>query len=138
MFDPWVGKIPWRRKWQHIPVFLPEKSHGWKNLPGYSPWGHKEMDGQSNFTFFGWLEIFNVGIFKVRNSRKLLPWANMMNLGQKNTGSVGTHFLNFLHSILSTDYSSLEHKNFIPFAFENQSRGKRMQSIVLYMNLTHC
>ena len=26
--DPWVGKIPWRRKWQLTPVFLPGKSHG--------------------------------------------------------------------------------------------------------------
>ena len=41
-FDPWVGKIPWRRKWQPTPVFLPGKSHGWRSLVGYSPWGHKE------------------------------------------------------------------------------------------------
>ena len=27
-FDPWVGKIPWRRAWQHAPVFLPGESHG--------------------------------------------------------------------------------------------------------------
>ena len=43
-FDPWVGKIPWRRKWQPIPVFLPGKSHGQRNLGGSSPWGHKESD----------------------------------------------------------------------------------------------
>ena len=43
-FDPWVGKIPWRRKWQPTPVFLPGKSHGQRNLTGYSPWGHKESD----------------------------------------------------------------------------------------------
>ena len=41
-FDPCVGKIPWRRKWQPIPVFLPEESHGQRSLVGYSPWGHKE------------------------------------------------------------------------------------------------
>ena len=29
-FDPWVGKIPWRRKWQPTPVFFPGKSHGQK------------------------------------------------------------------------------------------------------------
>ena len=40
-FDPWVGKILWRRKWQPTPVFLPGKSHGW-SLVGYSPWGRKE------------------------------------------------------------------------------------------------
>ena len=40
-FDPWVGKIPWRRKWQSPPVLLPGKSHGQRNLAGYSPWGHR-------------------------------------------------------------------------------------------------
>ena len=40
-FDPWVGKIPWRRKWQPSPVFLPGKSHGQRNLAGYSQWGHR-------------------------------------------------------------------------------------------------
>ena len=35
--NSWVHKIPWRRKWQPTPVFLPEKSHGWRRLTGYSP-----------------------------------------------------------------------------------------------------
>ena len=35
-FDPWVRKIPWRRKRQPTPVFLPEKSHGKRSLAGYS------------------------------------------------------------------------------------------------------
>ena len=43
-FNRWVGKIPWRRKWQPSPVFLPEKSHGQRSLMGYSPWGCKELD----------------------------------------------------------------------------------------------
>ena len=43
-FDPWVGKIPWRRKWQPTPVCLPRKFHGWRSLVGSSPWGHKESD----------------------------------------------------------------------------------------------
>ena len=33
-FDSWVQKIPWRRKWQPTPVFLPGKSHGLKSLVG--------------------------------------------------------------------------------------------------------
>ena len=41
-FDPWVGKIPWRRAWQPTPVFLPGESHGQRSLVGYSPWGYKE------------------------------------------------------------------------------------------------
>ena len=46
-FIPWVGKIPWRRKWQPAPVFLPGKSFGRRSLGGYSPWGraHKKRDG---------------------------------------------------------------------------------------------
>ena len=43
-FDPWLRKIPWRRKWQPTPEFLPRKSHGQRSLVGYSPWGHKELD----------------------------------------------------------------------------------------------
>ena len=43
-FDPWVRKIPWRRKWQPTPVFLPGKSPGQKSLEGYSLWGPKESD----------------------------------------------------------------------------------------------
>ena len=35
-FDPWVGKIPWRREWQPTWVFLPEESHGQRSLAGYS------------------------------------------------------------------------------------------------------
>ena len=43
-FDPWVGKIPWRRAWQPTPVFLPGESHGQRSLVGYSPQGRKESD----------------------------------------------------------------------------------------------
>ena len=37
-------RIPWRRKWQSTPVFLPGKSRGQRSLVGCSPWGHKESD----------------------------------------------------------------------------------------------
>ena len=40
-FNPWLGKIPWSRKWQPTPVFLPGKCHGQKNVAGYSSWGHR-------------------------------------------------------------------------------------------------
>ena len=43
-FDPWVRKIPWRKKWQPPPVFLPGESHGQRSLEGYSLWGCKELD----------------------------------------------------------------------------------------------
>ena len=48
-FDPWVGKIPWRRKWQSIPALLPGKSHGWRSLIGYSPWVAKSWTRLSDF-----------------------------------------------------------------------------------------
>ena len=43
-FDPWIGKIPWRRKWQPIPVFLTGESHEQRSLAGNSPSGHRELD----------------------------------------------------------------------------------------------
>ena len=42
-FDPWVRKIPWRRKWQPTPVSLPGKSQGQRSLEGYSPWGRRRV-----------------------------------------------------------------------------------------------
>ena len=49
--DPWVRKVPWRRKWQSTPVLLPGKSHGWRSLVGYSLWCCKESDMMSDFIF---------------------------------------------------------------------------------------
>ena len=46
-FHSWVMKIPWRRKWQPVPVFLPGKSHGQRSLAGYSPWRHKSDTTES-------------------------------------------------------------------------------------------
>ena len=43
-FNPWVRKIPCRRKQQPSSVFLPGKSYGQRSLVGYHPWGHKESD----------------------------------------------------------------------------------------------
>ena len=45
-FDPWVGKIPWRTKWQPTPIFLPEESHGQKSLEGY----HRKKSDTSEVT----------------------------------------------------------------------------------------
>ena len=43
-FSPWVGKIPWRRKWIPTPVLLPGEFHGQRSMVDYSPWGYKESD----------------------------------------------------------------------------------------------
>ena len=43
LFDSWVRKIPWRRKWPPTPVFSPGKPHGQRSLAGCSPWSHKRV-----------------------------------------------------------------------------------------------
>ena len=43
-FDPWVGKIPWRRKWQPAAYSCLENPHGQRSLVGYSPRGRKESN----------------------------------------------------------------------------------------------
>ena len=43
-FNPWVGNIPWKRKWESTPVFMPRKSHGQRSLVRYSPWSCTELD----------------------------------------------------------------------------------------------
>ena len=50
-FNPWVRKIPRRRKWQPTPVLLPGQFHGWRSLVGYSPWDHKESDTTERLHF---------------------------------------------------------------------------------------
>ena len=50
-FNPWVGKISWRRKWQPTPVFLLGKFRGQRSRVGYSPWGRKESDTTEQLHF---------------------------------------------------------------------------------------
>ena len=50
-FDPWVGKIPWGRKWQLTLVFLPGESQGQRSQVGQSPWGFKELDTTERLTY---------------------------------------------------------------------------------------
>ena len=55
-FDPWVRKIPWRRKWQPTPVFLPGEYRGLRSLVGYSPQGRKELDTTVRLHFYIYLK----------------------------------------------------------------------------------
>ena len=50
-FNSWVGKIPWRSKWQFTPALLPGKSHGWRSLIVYNPRGCKESDTTEQLHF---------------------------------------------------------------------------------------
>ena len=59
-FDPWVEKIPWRRKWQTTPVFLPGESRDRRSLGGYIAWGCKESDTTERLHFhflYGGMDI---------------------------------------------------------------------------------
>ena len=83
MFNPWVRKIPWSRKWQPTPAFLPGEPHGQRSLVGYSLWGHKESDRTEHtchkmyiyilYTYKTYLHIYYIVyyiyIFKMRSHR---------------------------------------------------------------------
>ena len=74
-FDPWVGKIPWRRtKWQPTPLFLPGESHGHRRLAGYSPWVAKSqtrlrcMDSNEGSRCHGYLFLTFSGNIRKTNT----------------------------------------------------------------------
>ena len=56
-FDPWGGKIPWRREWLPTSVFLPGEFQGQKSLVGSSPWGRKESDITERLTHTHWRHL---------------------------------------------------------------------------------
>ena len=62
MFNPWVGKIPWRREWQPTPVFLLGDFHGQRSLAGYSPWCCKESDMTEQLTLTHLLRASQVAL----------------------------------------------------------------------------
>ena len=71
-FDPWARKIPWRRKWQSTPVFLPGKFHGQRSLAGYSLWGCKESDAteHTSWSRMGPHSVWLVSLDKETNKCK--------------------------------------------------------------------
>ena len=67
-FDPWVWKIPWRREWHPIPVFLPGEFHGQRILANYSPWDPKESDTAEWLTLSLYTPVFKKGGKKRKDS----------------------------------------------------------------------
>ena len=67
-FDPWVGKIFWRRKWQSTPVFLPGEFLWQRNLEGYSLWGHRVRHDWATNTYTFTLYLKSSFFFMVRKS----------------------------------------------------------------------
>ena len=60
--------IPWRRKWQPTPVFLPGEFHGERSLAGYSPWGRKESDTTEQVNTLG----SQIGVFNPQSLMRVL------------------------------------------------------------------
>ena len=79
MFDPWVRKIPWSRKWQPTPVFLPGEHHGQKSLEGYGPCGHKESDTTEDAC------MLHIAHFEFMDFRKKPLKSSFKNKKQKTT-----------------------------------------------------
>ena len=72
-FGLWVGKIPWKRKWQFTPICLPGKPHEERRLVDYSRWGCKESDmtehAHTHTKYLGHgVFIFSTRIFSYRHS----------------------------------------------------------------------
>ena len=71
-FNPWVGNIPWRRKWQPTPVFLLGKFHGQRSLASCSPWGRKESDTTE------WLNFhFHFSVDSELARGKMINWGHL-------------------------------------------------------------
>ena len=69
-FDPWVRKIPWRKKWLPTPVFLPKKSHGQRSLLGYSPWSGEESNTTEQLSTHRYTQWG----YKVAEGRAFVKW----------------------------------------------------------------
>ena len=80
-FNPWVRKIPWRRKWQPTPVFLPGKFHGWRSLVGYSPWGGRVRHA-----------LVNTQKKEQRDTKKWIVVTPDEPLGQACEGYIAVHY----------------------------------------------
>ena len=63
-FDPWVGKIPWRRKWQPTAIFLLGKLHGQRSLAVCGPWGCKELDMTEQLSMHALPKNKSIHLFK--------------------------------------------------------------------------
>ena len=95
-FNPWVGKIPWKREWLSPPVFLPREFHGQRSLAGYSPWDHRKSGTTEWLTLSLLLLLLQVALV-VSDSVRPHRWQPIRlphpwDSPGKNTG-VGCHFL---------------------------------------------
>ena len=116
-FNPWVGKIPWRRAWQPIPVFLPGKYHEQRNLAGYSPYRvarsqtgsmHKQLSfwyqHSSNKEVNSKISLFSRAELNLKN------WSSWCGCGEKGT---------LVHSLWDCKFLKIENSTEPPQKIKN-------------------
>ena len=137
-FDPWVGKIPWRKKWLLTPLFLPGEFHRQRSLVGYSSWGCKECHMYTYLIVYILSEVVlnhfsYVWLF-------VTLWTVVHNLG-KNSG-VGCHFLlqGSFPPRNRTQVSCIAGSSLLTELWGNPSYGNHsfllLYSILLYLKLS--
>ena len=85
-FDPWVGKIPWRRAWQPSLVFLPVESRGQRNLVDYSPRGSQRTGHDQGTNTSPFFPVFLPG--KSQGQRSLVGYSTRSHDESKSTERV--------------------------------------------------
>ena len=103
-FYPWLGKIPWRRKWLSTSAFLPGEVQGQRSLVSYSPWGGKELDTteQHTHTHTCIIKGRNLSVSKEREKvTSNTGWSGHAGDGEQNLGNVGfrSEILCSVHSL---------------------------------------
>ena len=113
MFDPWLGKISWRRKRAPHSIILAWGTHGQRSLVGYSPWDHKESD------LTQWLkqQVIDLASYSTRRDiRVTFRWEKQhVLIGRKRFGTIFRKYLSpkntcKCHWCLSI---TVEHKHFL-------------------------
>ena len=80
-FDPWVGKMPWRKEWLPTPVLMPREFHRQRNLARYSPWSYKvTATEQLTLSFFLSICIYNRILKSLSRVRLLVTVAHQASL----------------------------------------------------------
>ena len=120
-FNPLVQKIPWRRKWQPTPVFLPGESHGRRSLVGYSPQGHKESDKTERLHFLSlpmaeltiWAFSCSVQFSSVQSFSRVrlfvTPWITARQASLSITNSQSSFKLMSMESVIPSSHIILCH-----------------------------
>ena len=105
-FEPWVGKIPWRRKQQPTPVFLSGESHGQNSLVGYSLWDHRVGHNWSNLTH---TKAFDLSYDTLPITLLILATWPLVPLTEKHVQRINSPKVSFIHSFYKYLLKSLRH-----------------------------